>query len=112
LLGILEPYGDDYIIVKLGSDVMQGFPLAIVVDTGPGEDGPQVIELPVEASHAHRGVPSDGLYADAHPISLHAHGQVGKVLHIVGLGGLEKLLGVFFDNIGSTSHLVAVEHPK
>jgi hypothetical protein len=91
---------------------VQGLPLAIVVDTGPGEDGPEVIELPVEAAHAHRCIPPDALYADAHSIGLHAHGQVGEVLHIVGLGGLEKLLGVFFDNIRAASHLVAVEHPR
>ena len=87
---------------------MQGLPLSIVVDTGPREHGPQVIELPVEATHAHRCIPSDGLYADAHSVGLHAHGQVGIVLHIVGFGGLEKLLGVFFDDLRATSHFISV----
>jgi len=87
---------------------VEGLPLAVVVDARPGEDGPEVVELPVQAAHARWGVTPDRFDTQTYPEGLHTQGQVSVVVHIIWLARLEQLLGVLLDNLRAPTHLVVI----
>ncbi len=74
---------------------MKSFPLSIIINRGPRENRPYVIDLPIERAHAVRFVSSESLNGDLNGISLHYHGAIDKTFEI--LRRLEVVFHIFVE---------------
>lgn len=61
---------------------MKSFPLTIIVYRSPREHRPNIIDLPIERTHAIRLISSESLNGDLDGISLHDHGAIDEALKI------------------------------
>ena len=66
--------------------VVQALPLTVVVDARPGDSGPSIIELPVEAPHTVGGSSTLGTYPEGDPTPLHHLREVDEVCEVPWLG--------------------------
>ncbi len=86
---------------------MERLPAAVVVDGGPRDDGPAVVELPVEGSHGLGAEAAHVLDAELNCLSLHELAQVDEGRKIAG--GAELSLEVLLHVVEAVDEAFVIE---
>ena len=89
--------------------VVEGFPVAIVVDARPRHHGPSVVHLPIECPHAVGAVAAVGFHAAPDAVGLQHAAHVYKVLKL-GRHAIVPAHGLLDERIADGGLLVGRHH--